>query len=263
MMIFPTLAPVKAVEAGSRTLSGDHVQAAALPRVRRSGAGRNGRTVAVQTSRLFSAANRWSIERSAPSAPATLRDAVHRPSLAALAPAAALVCVLSLAACASNPRGGPGGQGMRIQQTAEVAPEGLIFVEFDANRDRVVSAAELSAGLEADWTQASKGAASIGHIDLRAWLVSVLGSDEFDFGPVGFDTNLDSVITKAEFINALTQRFNGLDTDKNGAVSRAELVRQVQSLGRGPAGGRPGGGPQGGRPSGGGRGGGEGGPPPR
>lgn len=176
------------------------------------------------------------------------QDIVHRLLLPALATALA---VLSLAACASNPRGGPDGSGLRIQQSAEVAPEGLVFLEFDADHDRVVTTAELRAGLETDWTQASKGAASIGHIDLRAWLVSVLGSDEFDFGPVGFDTNLDSVITKAEFISALTQRFNGLDLDKNGAVSRAELVRRVESLGRGrpaPGGGPPGGGEGGRRP---------------
>lgn len=131
-----------------------------------------------------------------------------------------------------------------------------MFLEFDTDHDRVVSSAELRAGLETAWAQASKGGASIGHIDLRSWLVGVLGSDEFDFGPVGFDTNLDSVITKAEFAAALTQRFTLLDTDKNGSLSRSELVRRVESLGRGqvvrPAGG-PGGGGPGGGPGGGGR----------
>lgn len=175
---------------------------------------------------------------------------MHRLILPAFA---AALAALSLAACASNPRGGPGGPGgLRIEQSASIAPEALIFLEFDTDHDRAISNSELRAGLEADWTQASKGAASIGHIDLRAWLVSVLGSDEFDFGPVGFDTNLDSTITKAEFTAALTQRFTVLDTDKNGALSRAELIRRVESLGRGQivrpggpggAGGAPGGGP--------------------
>jgi EF hand len=173
---------------------------------------------------------------------------VHRLPLTALA---AALAALSLAACAGGPRGGgPGGPGgsLRIEQSAAVAPEALIFLEFDTDRDRTISSAELRAGLEADWAQASKGAASIGHIDLRAWLVSVLGSDEFDFGPVGFDTNLDSVITKAEFTSALTQRFTVLDLDKNGALSRKELIRRVESLGRGQVvrPGSEGGGPPGG-----------------
>ena len=35
-------------------------------------------------------------------------------------------------------------------------PEALIFTEFDANKDRVITEAEFRAGLESDWAQASK-----------------------------------------------------------------------------------------------------------
>lgn len=169
------------------------------------------------------------------------------------APLAILLAATTLSACAtSRPASGPREE----PATQLVVPEALIFTEFDANKDRVITEAEFRAGLKSDWAQASKGAASIGHIELREWLVGVLGSDAFDFGPVGFDTNYDATITKAEFTSALTQRFTNLDADKDGSLSRKELVRQ--SLGRGMNRGGEGGPPQGGPP-----GGGRGGPPNR
>jgi hypothetical protein len=169
---------------------------------------------------------------------------------------AMLLAAVALSACATGPRGGPGERQEAAAET--VVPEALIFLEFDANRDRVITDAELRAGLDADWAQASKGAASIGHIELREWLVTVLGSDAFDFGPVGFDTNYDATVTKAEFTNAFSNRFANLDANKDGSLSRKELVRQ--SLGRGFPGQTPG---QQGGPPGGGQGGGRGGPPGR
>lgn len=163
---------------------------------------------------------------------------------------AILVAAATLAACATSR---PPAGAREEPATQLVVPEALIFLEFDANKDRTITEAEFKAGIESDWMQASKGAASIGHIELREWLVGVLGSDGFDFGPVGFDTNYDATITKAEFTNALTQRFTNLDADKNGSLTRAELVRQ--SLGRGmnegsggPPGGRGGPGGGGGPP---------------
>jgi hypothetical protein len=162
---------------------------------------------------------------------------------------------IGLAACASGPqRGGPGGPGGRAEPAAEtVAPDALILLEFDTNHDRTVSSEELRAGIAADWAQVAKAAPAIGHIALREWLVSVLGSDEFDFGPVGFDTNFDGAVTQNEFTAALTQRFTVLDANKDGNVTRAELVRH--SLGRtgmpmrGAGGQTPGpGGSQGGSP---------------
>jgi Ca2+-binding EF-hand superfamily protein len=142
-----------------------------------------------------------------------------------------------------------------------VVPEALLFVDFDANHDRRIDKTELQRGIDASWTEIAKDAATCSQIDLRDWLDRALGTDEFDFNPVFFDTNLDQRISKAEFSDGLTRRFSMLDRDNDGVLTRVELTRRAQG------GGRMGGGREGGMGEGGGQGEGrgrrEGGGPPQ
>jgi Ca2+-binding EF-hand superfamily protein len=138
-----------------------------------------------------------------------------------------------------------------------VVPEALLFVDFDADRDRRIDKTELQRGIDASWTEIAKEAATTSQIDLRDWLDRALGTDEFDFNPVFFDTNLDARISKAEFADGLTRRFSALDRDNDGVLTRMELSRRAQSGAARPPGGGPGGG------QGGGQGPGRGGPPQR
>ncbi len=120
-----------------------------------------------------------------------------------------------------------------------VVPEALIFLDFDTNHDRRIDKAELQHGIDASWTEIAKDAASCSQIELRDWLDRALGTDEFDFNPVFFDTNADGRISKAEFAEGLTRRFTMLDRDNDGVLTRAEFTRRAQ-------GGRPGGAREGG-----------------
>lgn len=171
----------------------------------------------------------------------------------------ALLVVLLAGACATGPRGGP--QQGAPEPSQILSPDALIFADFDADRDRRVTRAELDAGITAAWTAAAKSAmaTSIGYIEWRDWLTKSAGA-EFDIGPVGFDTDADLRITKDEFTTALTRRFTAMDANSDGVLDRGEFVRTV--LGRGMGGMGPvrsgeapqgGGGPPGGGPPGGGR----------
>jgi hypothetical protein len=139
----------------------------------------------------------------------------------------------ALTACAGG-GGGPRGRGgpgmMQAAPSQIISPDALIFMDFDTNKDRQITRAELAAGVETDWADAAKSQSSIGYLEWRDWLVKVMGSDQFDVGPVGFDTNSDLRITKDEFATALTRRFNELDKNSDGVLTRAELVKPV--LGR-------------------------------
>ncbi len=171
--------------------------------------------------------------------------------------------VLALAACGGGPqRPPPGGGAPGIPAASRVvAPEALLFLEFDADRDRRIERAELQRGIDASWADLAKGGATIGQIALRDWLDRALGTDEFDFSPVFFDSNLDGRIDKAEFTNGLSSRFTALDRDNDAVLTRAELSRRTLAPERGRAGGE---GPRAGGPGGGREGGqGRGGPPPR
>ncbi|MGE3302021.1 MAG: hypothetical protein AB7M12_02785 [Hyphomonadaceae bacterium] len=120
-----------------------------------------------------------------------------------------------------------------------IAPDALVFLDFDANRDRQITRAEFDQGVAAAWAALAKGQDSIGHIDLQDWVSAELGGENFDFGPIGFDTNYDGRINRDEFIAALAKRFDTLDKDKNGVLTRAEFVRTGPTMrqgGEGPAG---------------------------
>jgi EF hand len=171
-----------------------------------------------------------------------------------------LAGVLALGSCGGGPRPSPQGGGAPAASRV-VAPEALLFLDFDADHDRRIERAELQRGIDASWADLAKGGATIGQIALRDWLDRALGTDEFDFSPVFFDSNLDGRIDKAEFTNGLNSRFAVLDRDNDGVVIRAELSHRALAPERGRGGGEGlrTGGPGGGREGGQGR----GGPPSR
>lgn len=167
----------------------------------------------------------------------------------------AFVSLVALAACSGGRPPPPTGPSAPPASRA-VVPEALLFLDFDADHDRRIDKTELQRGIDASWNDVAKGAATSSQIELREWLDRMLGTDEFDFSPVFFDENLDGRISKAEFANALTARFDALDRDHDGVLTRVELSRRLQT-----GGGRMGGGEGMGREGGAGRRG--GGPPQR
>jgi EF hand len=148
-----------------------------------------------------------------------------------------LAGALALGSCGGGPQRPSPQVGGAPAASRVVAPEALLFLDFDADHDRRIERAEVQRGIDAAWADLAKGGATIGQIALRDWLDRALGTDEFDFNPVFFDSNLDGRIDKAEFANGLNSRFTALDRDNDGVLTRAELSHRTLAPERGRAGG--------------------------
>ena len=178
-----------------------------------------------------------------------------------------VVASLTLVACASSPPDRNSERGAREGARAPVGPMArplsLVFATMDADKDRLVSASELSDGINAEWAFADhdkNGSASV--IEMTNWLEASLGSRDTLPNHLSFDKDLNGSITREEFAEKFTLEFEQLDADKDTQLSRSELFILVrarpQSGGQqnGSEGGRGrGGGGRGGRGRGGGRGG--------
>ena len=141
-------------------------------------------------------------------------------------------------------------------------PGGLMLASFDKNGDFQVDQTELDKGKAHAFTILDKdgnGRASL--IELQAWRLQVLGSEDATPGTMHFDPNFDQTVSKDEFNESVDFLFNRADADDNSVVEFSELIEirdqsrsgQRQSRDRGGEGSNRGGGRRG---DGGGRGGG-------
>ncbi|MGE0045770.1 MAG: EF-hand domain-containing protein [Hyphomonadaceae bacterium] len=135
--------------------------------------------------------------------------------------AAVIFAALALSACGGGPSRGPVGAP---PPTQTIAPEAMLYYEFDANRDRIVERAELEAGIGAAWSEAAGDQAAIGQLAIREWLHRVLGADGFAFSPTSFDADFNGTVTREEFAAELNESFDRLDSDNDGRLTRAEFV---------------------------------------
>jgi hypothetical protein len=178
----------------------------------------------------------------------------------------AAIAALSVGACASSggPRGGPGGPGGpgggrmsgAERPSVIVRPGALLMVAFDADGDLAISRAEYDAGTAPMFARADANHdASITPIEFTNWTELYLGTSESSPGRLSFDTNADGSITKAEFDAEMNALFGQFDADKNGVITRKEMVQRLELGPQGGAGGPGAGGMGGGgrgRPPGGG-----------
>lgn len=146
-----------------------------------------------------------------------------------------LAGALSLFACASQPA--PlfvEGDGEEPQRRLEFAgglvasPISLVMTDFDADRNRATTRAELDVGMDAAWPGLdANGDGEASGIEFADWARDVMGSDTAIPGRVAFDSNANGMISRGEFIAGLSVEFTRLDADSDGAIDRAELVRLV------------------------------------
>ncbi len=180
--------------------------------------------------------------------------------------AVALVVVAGAAGCAPRrppPFGGPPGGEAGFRGGLIAQPIALVFVDFDADRDQCTTSAEVALGADANWRVLDADGDGAGSpIEFSDWALLAMGSAQPTPGRFAFDRDASGSISQREFLAQLEMEFGRLDADKNGCVTRAELVELVEprgGMGAGPPGGgagrRPGGpgggGPPGGPPGGG------------
>ncbi len=161
-----------------------------------------------------------------------------------------------LAACTSTPeRGDPPPDRQPAQNSGVfVKPVGLLFASMDTNADMIISAEELTLGTKAQWSKFDRNPSAAYFTE---WSQKSLGSTDAFPTFLSFDGDLNGVVTEIEFSDRLRQEFANMDKNKDGQVTRSEMLvtfeaprgrqRGGEQTGRGGRGGGGDGG-RGGRP---------------
>lgn len=108
--------------------------------------------------------------------------------------------------------------------TVMAEPLALLIAAADADGDARTSRAELSASLARSFAAVAKGQKDIGYLAFADWARRELGSPTALPSPFEVDRDGDNRITLAELQTRLTAVFARLDGDKDGFLTRAELL---------------------------------------
>ena len=104
-------------------------------------------------------------------------------------------------------------------------PAALFIAACDVNGDGRVTQAELTAGIARSYATAEgAGTGSIGYIAFADWAQAWLGDRNALPSPFEVDRDGDNRITLAELQARFTQFFARFDRDKDGVLTRAELI---------------------------------------
>lgn len=133
----------------------------------------------------------------------------------------------ALAACGTSGRGSAHADpNDRVR--ALLSTDALLFNDFDTNGDFQVSVAEIEAGVTQEFARADENHdGSLGPIEYQNWSNTVLGGGMTPPYRLDFDRNVDNVISAEEFRTELLARGREYDSDENAAITRGELVRNL------------------------------------
>ena len=109
--------------------------------------------------------------------------------------------------------------------TIVVEPAAMLIAACDGDGDGRTTHAELAACIARSFADAdSAHGGSIGYIGYSDWALKWLGDRNALPSPFGVDSDGDDHITLAELQAQFSSLFDRFDTNKDGAVTRAELV---------------------------------------
>lgn len=109
--------------------------------------------------------------------------------------------------------------------TIVVEPAAMLIAACDSDGDGRTTRAELNACIARSFAAADTAhSGSIGYIGYSDWALKWLGDRNALPSPFGVDSDGDNRITLAELQAQFSSLFDRFDTDKDGAVTRAELV---------------------------------------
>ena len=141
-----------------------------------------------------------------------------------------LLALLLQAAVPASPAPAAPGQP---PATFVVEPVGMAIAGFDSDGDGRTSRAELDAGVRRSFAAIdSAQAGAIGYIAFADWAERWLGDRNALPSPFEVDGDGDNRITLAELQAAFARIFARLDVDKDGFVTRKELLTIRAMAGR-------------------------------
>jgi Ca2+-binding EF-hand superfamily protein len=116
-------------------------------------------------------------------------------------------------------------------------PAAMLIATFDADSDARVTRNELETGVRRSFAAFDFAAAgSLGFIAFADWAERFLGDRNALPSPFEIDRDGDDRISLAELQAKLTEFFNRYDRDKDGVVTRAELLTiRARAYGEDPA----------------------------
>jgi hypothetical protein len=112
--------------------------------------------------------------------------------------------------------------------TVVAEPVALAMAGWDADGDARTTRAEMQAGAAKSFAALAGAAGDLGYLAFADWAERWLGNRSALPSPFELDADADNRITRAEFETGLGRVFDRLDTNKDGALTRAELLT-VQS----------------------------------
>jgi len=117
--------------------------------------------------------------------------------------------------------------------TFVVEPVGMAIAGFDSDGDGRTSRVELDAGVRRSFAAIDTGkAGTIGYIAFADWAERWLGDRNALPSPFEVDSDGDNRITLAELQATFARIFARLDVDKDGVVTRKELLTIRAMAGR-------------------------------
>ncbi|MEN2785922.1 EF-hand domain-containing protein [Sphingomonas qilianensis] len=119
----------------------------------------------------------------------------------------------------------PGAQPQPFASiVAEPAALLIAACDEDGDGDAVVTRVELHACLARSFAGVAQGKPDIGYIGYGDWALRWLGDANALPSQYGVDTDNDDRITLAELTTEFDRLFDRYDVDKNGTLTRAELL---------------------------------------
>lgn len=106
-----------------------------------------------------------------------------------------------------------------------VEPAAMLIATFDANADALVTRAELEAGVRRGFEAIDTGkAGTLGYIAFADWAERFLGDRNALPSPFETDSDGDNRISLPELHAKLGEFFTRYDRNKDGTLTRAELL---------------------------------------
>jgi len=111
-------------------------------------------------------------------------------------------------------------------------PLGLFLTGLDVDRDTRISRTEIRDGAAESFAKSDTDeSAHLSPIEFSNWSQTNFGTEESVPGRLHFDLDQDGLISLSEFDATFDLIFQRLDTNRDGALERVELLVQVDGTG--------------------------------